>query len=96
MPGVDAIVVGCADLTHDLGAPLCFGSEELLASLAAVRRAAEAAGVVFGVAGLPDATVAGGAGLVITGSDLRLVAAARARAAAVAQSLDEGVGCPSI
>ena len=96
VPGVDAIVVGCADLTHDLGAPLCFGSDELLASLAAVRRAAEAAGVVFGVAGLPDATVAGDAGLVITGSDIRLFDAALARAAAVAQSLDEGAACRSI
>jgi 4-hydroxy-2-oxoheptanedioate aldolase len=96
VPGVDAVVVGCGDLTHDLGAPLCFDSDELRASLAAVRGAAEAAGVVFGVAGLPAATVADGAGLVITGSDIRLFDAALARAAAVAQSLDEGAACPSI
>jgi 4-hydroxy-2-oxoheptanedioate aldolase len=96
VPGVDAIAVGCADLTHNLGAPLSFDAEELRASLRAVRHAAESAGIVFGVAGLPDATVADGAGLVITGSDIRLFDAALARAAAVAQSLDEGAACPSI
>jgi 2-keto-3-deoxy-L-rhamnonate aldolase RhmA len=96
LPGVDALVVGCADLTHDLGEPLCFDSPELRAALAAVHDAAKEAGVTFGVAGLPDAAVPEGAGLVIAGSDIRLFDAALARAAAAALSLDEGVACPSI
>jgi 2-keto-3-deoxy-L-rhamnonate aldolase RhmA len=82
VPGIDALVVGCADLTHDLGAPLCFDSAELDEALAAVREAAEAAGRVFGVAGLPDGLVPERAGLVIAGSDIRLFDAALAGAAA--------------
>lgn len=93
--GIDALVVGCADLTHDLGDPLCFDSPELRAALAAVREAAGGAGREFGVAGLPESAVPDGAGLVITGSDIRLFDAALARAAAAALSLDEDVACPS-
>jgi len=89
VPGVDALVVGCADLTHDLGEPLCFRAPAVAAALAAVHDAAERAGVVFGVAGLPDAEVPRYAELVITGSDIRLFDAALARAAAAALSLDE-------
>jgi 2-keto-3-deoxy-L-rhamnonate aldolase RhmA len=95
VPGVDAVVVGCADLTHDLGDPLCFDSAGLRAALAAVREAAEEAGVVFGVAGLPDAAVPERARLVITGSDIRLFDAALAGAAAAALALDEDAACPS-
>jgi 2-keto-3-deoxy-L-rhamnonate aldolase RhmA len=89
VPGVDALVVGCADLTHDLGEPLCFGAPALGAALAEVHEAAERAGVAFGVAGLPDAEVPAYARLVITGSDIRLFDAALARAAATALALDE-------
>lgn len=89
VPGVDALVVGCADLTHDLGEPLCFRAPALATALAAVHDAAEHAGVAFGVAGLPDSEVPAYAGLVITGSDIRLFDAALARAAATALSLDE-------
>jgi 2-keto-3-deoxy-L-rhamnonate aldolase RhmA len=95
VPGVDALVVGCADLTHDLGEPLCFDSPALRAALATVRAAARDAGVVFGVAGLPEAAPPDGAGLVITGSDIRLFDAALARAAAAALALDEDLACPS-
>jgi 4-hydroxy-2-oxoheptanedioate aldolase len=95
VPGVDALVVGCADLTHDLGEPLDFDSPDLRAALDAVRAAAERAGVVFGLAGLPDAAVPDDAGLVITGSDIRLFDAALARAAATALALDEDAACPS-
>jgi 2-keto-3-deoxy-L-rhamnonate aldolase RhmA len=95
VPGVDAIVVGCADLTHDLGDPLSFDSPALHASLATVRGAAAAAGIVFGVAGLPDAEIPDDAGLVITGSDIRLFDAALAHAAATAQALDEPTTWPS-
>ena len=94
VPGVDALVVGGADLTHDLGEPLCFDSPHLRASVAAVRRAAEQAGVAFGVAGLPDAAVPDGVGLVITASDIRLFDAALAHAAATALSLEDAA-CPS-
>jgi 2-keto-3-deoxy-L-rhamnonate aldolase RhmA len=85
VPGVDALVVGGADLTHDLGDPLCFDSPDLRACLAAVRDAAQRAGIAFGVAGLPEAAVPVDAQLVITGSDIRLFDEALARAA-----------CPSI
>jgi 4-hydroxy-2-oxoheptanedioate aldolase len=91
VPGVDALVVGCADLSHDLGAPLCFDSAELGEALAAVRDACEAAGRVFGVAGLPESAVPERAGLVIAGSDIRLFDAALARAAAAI----EDAACPS-
>jgi 4-hydroxy-2-oxoheptanedioate aldolase len=89
VPGVDAVVVGCADLTHDLGEPLCFDSAALRTSLAAVSEAAEAAGVVFGVAGLPAGKAPESAGVVITGTDIRLFDGALAQAAADVLSLDE-------
>ena len=89
VPGVDAIVVGCADLTHDLGEPLCFDSAAMRTSLTAVSDAAERAGIVFGVAGLPAGEAPEGAGLVITGTDIRLFDAALARAAAEVMSLEE-------
>ena len=95
VPGVDALVVGCADLTHDLGEPLCFDSAEVRASLAAVREAAEGASVVFGVAGLPAGAAPEGAGLVITGTDIRLFDAALAQAAAAVLSLEEDSACTS-
>ena len=95
VPGVDALVVGCADLTHDLGEPLCFDSTGLRAALAAVREAAEGAGVVFGVAGLPAGAAPERAGLVIAGTDIRLFDAALAQAAGAALSLDEDMACPS-
>jgi len=93
--GVDAVVVGCADLTHDLGEPLCFGSAALRTSLTAVREAAEQAGVVFGVAGLPAGAAPESAGIVITSTDIRLFDAALAQAAAAVLSLAEDTACPS-
>ena len=89
VPGVDAVVVGCADLTHDLGEPLCFDSTGLRTALEAVSEAAQEAGVVFGVAGLPVGAAPEGTGLVIAGTDIRLFDAALARAAAVVLSLEE-------
>ena len=80
--GLEALVVGCADLSYDLGEPLRFEAERLRAAIAAVADAAEAAGVAFGVAGLPPAAVPARAGLVITGSDIRIFDAALAEAAA--------------
>ena len=82
LTGIEALVVGCADLSYDLGEPLRFEAERVRAAIAAVADAAEAAGVVFGVAGLPPAAVPARAGLVITGSDIRIFDAALAEAAA--------------
>ena len=95
VPGVDALVVGCADLTHDLGEPLCFDSEEFWSSLAAVREAAEKADTVFGVAGLPRGPAPEGAGIVITGTDIRLFDSALSQAAAAVLSREEEAACPS-
>jgi 2-keto-3-deoxy-L-rhamnonate aldolase RhmA len=80
--GVEALVVGCADLSYDLEEPLRFDSPSLRAALATVGDAAESAGVVFGVAGMPPVAVPQRAGLVITGSDIRIFDAALAEAAA--------------
>jgi 4-hydroxy-2-oxoheptanedioate aldolase len=88
-PGVDAVVVGCADLTHELGAPLCFDSVGLRAAMDAVGDAAIAAGVVFGVAGLPDPFVPDAARLVIASCDVRIFDAALAGVAARALDSSE-------
>jgi 2-keto-3-deoxy-L-rhamnonate aldolase RhmA len=95
VPGVDALVVGCADLTYDLGKPLAFDLPDLRAALAAVRAAAEDAGLVFGVAGLPPVAVPDRARLVITGPDIRLFDAALARAADTVLSLEEEPAWPT-
>jgi 4-hydroxy-2-oxoheptanedioate aldolase len=74
VPGVDAVVVGAADLSFALGVPLELDSPALKAAIASVRQAAERAGTRFGIAGLPPArAVASGAELVLHGSDVRLI-----------------------
>lgn len=79
--GVDAIVVGCADLSLALGAPLDLRSRPLREAVGAVARAAQSAGVTFGLA-VPDdpATVAALAppatGVLICSADVRLYAGA--------------------
>jgi 2-keto-3-deoxy-L-rhamnonate aldolase RhmA len=80
--GLEALVVGCADLSYDLGEPLRFEARSLRAALATVGDAAESAGVAFGVAGMPPAGVPERAGLAIIGSDIRIFDAALAEAAA--------------
>lgn len=79
--GLEALVVGCADLSHDLGEPLRFDSPSLQAAMAAVGEATKAAGITFGVAGLPPAATPQHAGLVITGTDIGIFDAALAEAA---------------
>ena len=79
--GIEAIVIGCADLSHDLGEPLRFDSSRLQAAVATVGDAAEAGGVTFGVAGLPGVATPERAGLVISGTDIRIFDAALAEAA---------------
>lgn len=92
--GVDAVVVGCADLSYALGAPLQFDAPELRTALDAVEAAARAAGVRFGVAGLPADRVPPGADVVIAGCDVRIIDAALAAAAAAARQ-EEELPCPS-
>jgi 4-hydroxy-2-oxoheptanedioate aldolase len=54
VPGIDAVVVGTADLSLSLGAPLDLGAPDLLRAIAAVRRASERTGVALGLAGALD------------------------------------------
>ena len=80
--GVEALVVGCADLSHELGEPLRFDSPALQDAVVEVQEAADGAGIGFGVAGLPPDAVPEAAALVITGSDIRIFDAALEEAAA--------------
>src|SRR5262249_46609450 len=82
--GVDALVVGTADLSFDLGSPLDVGSPEVVDAVGAVRMAADGAGVAFGVAGAlsPElVALADGAGILVLGTDARLCAGAAHEAA---------------
>lgn len=84
MAGVDALVVGTADLSFALGAPLDLSSSALLDAVATVREACTAAGVAFGVAGALDTTpraVLAGASILVHSTDARLCAGAVDRAA---------------
>lgn len=79
LPGVDAVVVGTADLSFSLGAPLDTGSAQLRDCVRGIGEAVSAAGIAFGVAGALDessAELARGANIVVLGTDARLCAAA--------------------
>jgi 4-hydroxy-2-oxoheptanedioate aldolase len=95
VPGVDALVVGCSDLSLALGVAL--DSPELASAVGSVRSAAEAAGIAFGVAGGASpaalATVAGAtAGLLVHSCDVRIYAQAMdAAAAGLRAALDREV-----
>lgn len=87
VPGVDALVLGCSDLSLALGCPQQLDSPRLREAASAVRSAAQAAGVAFGVAGAGSpaalAHVAGpDARLLVYSSDVRLFAQAVDDAAA--------------
>jgi 2-keto-3-deoxy-L-rhamnonate aldolase RhmA len=87
VPGIDALVVGMADLSFELGEPLVLDAPPLRSAIDAVRAAAAAAGVRFGLAGLPVEAVAdAGADLVVVGSDVRLLDGALAAAVAAARA----------
>jgi len=78
--GVDALVVGCADLSLSLGAPMDLAAAPLREAVAAVARAARTAGAAFGLAVPADpAAVARlappGTAVVICSADVRLYAA---------------------
>jgi 4-hydroxy-2-oxoheptanedioate aldolase len=88
--GVDALIVGPADLALDLGVPPALDGAVLGAAIAAVHRAAAGAGVASGVAAGGDpATLARALGtaarLVVYSADVRLYAEAVAGAAGAAR-----------
>jgi len=92
LPGVDAVVVGCADLAMELHGEVVLGTGELRAAVGAVERAAAGPGVAFGVAGGDPAALAAlctaPPDLLVHSVDVRLIArAADAAAAAVRSSL---------
>ena len=79
--GVDALVVGCSDLSLDLGVPGALDSPALLGAVRRVERAAADAQVACGVAapsaaGALAALVAGGSTLFVYSSDVRIYASA--------------------
>jgi 2-keto-3-deoxy-L-rhamnonate aldolase RhmA len=87
VPGVDALVIGVADLSFELGEPLVLDAPPLRSALDAVRDAAVSAGVRFGIAGLPvDDAARAAADIVVVGSDVRLVDGALAAVARTARA----------
>lgn len=79
--GVDALVVGCSDLSLDLGTPGELESAPLLAAIRHVQEAAAGAGVASGIAAHGPAPalarlLAGRSTIVVYSSDVRLYARA--------------------
>jgi 4-hydroxy-2-oxoheptanedioate aldolase len=77
--GVDALIIGTADLSFSLGAPLDLRSVPLSQAVASVEAAARAAGVAFGLAGALDqlpGAVLEAASILVHSTDARLCAAA--------------------
>jgi 2-keto-3-deoxy-L-rhamnonate aldolase RhmA len=78
--GVDALVVGCADLARDLGED-DLDSERLRAAAREVQRAAAVAGIASGIAGPDDPELlvrlaAGRSTVLVLGADVRIYARA--------------------
>ncbi len=97
VPGVDALVVGCSDLSYAVGAPRRLDAPELTAAVRATESAARRAGRAFGLAGGgPAAALAGLAGeapdLLVGGTDLSLYREALARAARTLTTAAEAIG----
>lgn len=77
--GIDAVVVGTADLSFALGVPLDMTAAPLLHAVAAVRGAVRARGTAFGLAGGLVGTspaLTAGAQVLVHSTDARLYAAA--------------------
>jgi len=77
--GVDAVVIGTADLSFALGSPLDTGSEQMREAVREIREAVIDAGTVFGIAGALDGNAAAlcvGASILVLGTDARLCAGA--------------------
>jgi len=72
--GVDALMIGPADLSIALGVPLDWDCETFVQAVRTVRKAADAAGIAFGVitSGVPLAKrwTAEGARMIIAGADV--------------------------
>lgn len=80
VPGVDCLVLGCADLAVSLGIDRRLDSPELAGAAETVAGAAAAAGIAFGIAGSGPASqlaalAAGRADVVLVSADVRLYAA---------------------
>ena len=91
--GIDALVVGTADLSFALGTPHDTRTSEVLAAIEAMRRAAGAAGSRLGLAGALDslpAEACAGASILVHSTDARLCAGAVDDAADVAARTEEG------
>lgn len=85
--GVDALVIGLADLSFELGEPLTLDAPRLRSAVDEVRSAAAAGGVRFGIAGLTADDAAGAAAdIVVVSSDVRLVDGALAAVARTARA----------
>lgn len=83
--GIEALIVGTADLSFALGTPLGNESQEIADALGTIRVAAESSGVLYGVAGAlttgpPSLTE--GASALIHSTDARMAATAVDAAAA--------------
>jgi 2-keto-3-deoxy-L-rhamnonate aldolase RhmA len=79
--GVDALVVGCADLALDLDGSLEPVSPRMRAAIVRVQRAAEDAGIASGIAGPEDAELlhelaGASSSLLVWSADVRLYASA--------------------
>jgi len=77
VPGVDALIVGTADLSFSMGTPLDSCAPAMLEAMEAVRAACARAGVAYGLAGALDAapaTAVAGAAILIHSTDARLCA----------------------
>jgi 4-hydroxy-2-oxoheptanedioate aldolase len=85
VPGIDALVVGTADLSFALGVPLDNAAPALVDAVARVRVAADGAGIAFGIAGALDGAppaLLAGASILVHSTDARLCAGAVDGAAA--------------
>ncbi len=74
---VDAVVVGTADLSHDVGSPLQIDSPAVKAAVERVAEAADGADKAFGIAGALDEVTLSGihpASILILGTDARVCA----------------------
>lgn len=79
VPGLDAIVVGTADLSFSLGTPLDVNTPAMVEAIEAIRCACAASGVAFGLAGALDTmpnTILASASILVHSTDARLCAGA--------------------
>jgi 2-keto-3-deoxy-L-rhamnonate aldolase RhmA len=89
--GVDALVIGSADLALDMGASAGLEDPRLIAAIGAVQRAARGAGIASGLAASGDQrslarALGGRSNVIVYSADVRLYAEAHDRAAVIARS----------